>query len=87
MWIFLMYFIYVSISKELTFIRYVDNYIKAFYQPQNELVLFAKNHHEYTNKQICAILISNVNSNLKKKQKQDLLNTLEDVRKSEREKR
>eukprot|EP00026_Physarum_polycephalum_P001093 Phypoly_transcript_01094.p1 GENE.Phypoly_transcript_01094~~Phypoly_transcript_01094.p1 ORF type:complete len:919 (+),score=161.13 Phypoly_transcript_01094:935-3691(+) len=60
---------------------YVDNYIKAFYQPQNELVLFAKNHPEYTNKQICAILTSNVNSNLKKKQKQDLLNALEDVEK------
>lgn len=61
--------------------RYVDNYIKAFYQPYNELVVFARNHPEYTSKQVIAILTSNVNSNLKKKQKQDLLVAIEDVEK------
>ena len=65
----------------LTFLRYVDNYVKAFYQPHNELVVFAKNHPEYTSKQISAVLTCNVNSNLKKKQRQDLLNALEDLEK------
>jgi len=68
---------------------YVDNYIKAFYLPQNELVVWARDHPDYTSKQVAAILTSNINSNLKKKQRQDLLNALEDVdkmRKKESEK-
>lgn len=51
--------------------------------------MWAQDHPEYTIKQVSAILNSNVNSILKKKQKQDLLNALEDVdkmRKKESEK-
>lgn len=40
-------------------IALVENYIKAFYLPPSELVVFSKDHPEYTSKQIQSVILCN----------------------------
>jgi len=56
-----------------------DNYIKAFYIPSTELVLFGKEHPEYSARQVQAIMLCNIGLTLKKKQKQAVISALDDV--------
>jgi len=57
-----------------------DNYIKAFYIPSTELVLFGKEHPEYSARQVQAIMLSNIGlADIKKKEKQAVISALDDV--------
>jgi len=60
----------------------VENFIKAFYLPPSELVVFFKDHPEYTAKQIQSILVCNSGTTLKKKQRQEIFAVLDDMEKS-----
>jgi hypothetical protein len=60
----------------------VENYIKAFYLPPSELVVFSKDHPEYSSRQIQAVLACNPGNTMKKKQRQEICAVLDDIEKS-----
>lgn len=57
---------------------YVENYIKAYFLPEIEVLPWCKEHPEYTLKQWQSIVHLGVGNQMKKTSRQALLNALEE---------
>jgi len=65
---------------------FVDNYIRAFYLPPEQLLDWARLHPEYSVKQLTGLVsVIGVGAHLKKKEQQELIASLQEAVESSRE--
>ena len=55
-------------------------YVTAFYMQESDLLAFARDHDEYSMKQVVALVTSNVDSVLKRKERSELVERLNSLR-------
>ncbi|CAG9862024.1 unnamed protein product [Phyllotreta striolata] len=77
---FLTKFEKISSLKPVPHKEYVENYVKAYYLPDNELEIWIKEHTEYSSKHLFGLVSCACQSN--KKTRQKLLQIIEEVEKS-----
>ncbi|EDV26774.1 uncharacterized protein TRIADDRAFT_54017 [Trichoplax adhaerens] len=64
--------------------EYVENYVKAYYLTESEIEKWIRSHKEYSSKHLSNLVLHGVGSHLNKKQKQKILNLIEDIEKGKK---
>jgi len=63
-------------------VLYVENYIKAYFLPEVQLLPWCREHLEYSLKQWQSLITVGIGNDMKKQSRQALLSALEDLEKS-----